>query len=148
MSNSPENCINLSQIKEALETSQTQENTPTQENTQTQEAQVTPQDVQNTFEARLNEATRSNDPDTLKDFWEEFTTIPVSHAPEVNFTDSYQQFTPELNAFGEYPDDADTVVPGPIQAPLELNGNGVTPIAKRDTTPADLDNLFDLDIEF
>jgi len=142
MSNSPENCTNLSQIKEATETSQTQEN------------QVTPQDVQNNGSRQIKS-------DDLSEIWEDLTTEPPAIMPVdfempelVEFEPEIKEFVPGMHLVGDYPDDAETLKPGPVLAPEDLNGEGVTPAPKttesvRDTTKADLDDIFaDLEKEF
>lgn len=118
-------------------------------NTQTRENQVTPQDVIKTFEDRLNEALESEETNVLDDFWAEFSTQPPSVQPVVFEQPELIQFIPQMFAVGEYPDEADTVVPGPVLPPQDLNGEGVTPVANpiktesRNQTPDNLDTLFD-----
>ena len=142
MSNSPDNCINLSQIKEATETSQTQEN------------QVTPQDVQNNGSRQIKS-------DDLSEIWEDLTTEPPAIMPVdfempeiVEFEPEIKEFVPGMHLVGNYPDEAETLPPGQVLAPEYLNGEGVTPAPKtteavRDTTKADLDDIFaDLEKEF
>ena len=146
MSNSPENCINLSQIKEALDTSQT---------AQTQENQVTPQDVPE------NNGSRQIESDDLSKIWEDLTTQPPAIMPVdfempelVEFEPEIKEFVPGMHLVGDYPDDAETLKPGPVLAPEDLNGEGVTPAPKttesvRDTTKAEFDDIFaDLENEF
>ena len=146
MSNSPENCTNLSQIKEALETSQTP---------QAQENQVTPQDVPE------NNGSRQIESDDLSKIWEDLTTQPPAIKPVdfempeiVEFEPEIKEFVPGMHLVGNYPDEAETLPPGQVLAPEYLNGEGVTPAPKtteavRDTTKAEFDDIFaDLENEF
>lgn len=146
MSNSSENCMNLNQIKEATETSITP---------QTHENQVTPQDVSK------NNRSRQIKSDDLSKIWEDLTTQPPAlmpvdfEMPEVEeFVPEIREFVPGMHLVGNYPDDAETLKPGPVLAPGDLNGEGVTPAPKtteavRDTTKAEFDDIFaDLEKEF